>query len=120
MQAIIDLRHYKEQDKLNQKREVYIELVESMSIFINGRVNVENRKEYERRFLKAYDKSWLWASDTVLRVLSEYMQFKLDHVNNNDVNEEKRLFIKCILEMRKDIGFENTDMNFSDYKFINF
>lgn len=116
--AIIDLEKYKEQDKLNQKRDVYVELIHSMAVFINGRVPADLESKYKQEYLNAYDKAWLWASDSVLEVLSEYMQFKLDKIN--DQQKEKTLFAKCVLEMRKDLGFSSSKITIDNYKFINF
>ncbi|EST12196.1 hypothetical protein [Sporolactobacillus laevolacticus] len=129
--ALADFKKYKNQDKLVQKRDVYIELVNSMRIFIkDDGFNAHESRDNQRKFLKAYDQSWLWSSDRVQHSLSEYMQFKItyneqieklsDEEKNQKKLEEQKLFAKCVLEMRKDIGFQDTDLTVEDYKFIKF
>ncbi|PEV47419.1 MULTISPECIES: hypothetical protein [Bacillus cereus group] len=117
-----------EQEKLNKKREVYINLIDSMAVFIGNRIPTEQEAAYKQKFLQAYDTSWLWASDEVLKALSMYMKFKAETDNRassavelQQLNEqEKELFAKCILAIRKDIGFSETTVELEDYRFIYF
>lgn len=105
------------QEILNKKRTVYIELVESMSIFIGNRIPDQEQEIYKKRFLNAYDTSWLWASDTVLKALSNYMALK--H-NPSTEEEEKLAFANLVMEMRKDLNFTSSAISVEDYKFISF
>ncbi|MED0824162.1 hypothetical protein [Bacillus pacificus] len=122
------LHHSVEQEKLNKKREVYINLIDSMAVFIGERIPAEQEAEYKQKFLQAYDTSWLWASDEVLTALSIYMKFKaetdnraLSTVELQQLNErEKELFARCIIAIRKDIGFSETTVKVEDYGFIYF
>jgi malate synthase len=115
------------EEALNKKREVYVNLIDSMTVFIGKRVHKDDETEYKRRFLKSYDIAWLWASDEVMLALSTYMQFKIDHgrgivpVDGAHPGErEKELFAACVLAMRRDIGFSDTTITKENYKFINF
>ncbi|WP_193062947.1 hypothetical protein [Oceanobacillus oncorhynchi] len=114
-----------------QKRIVYTNLIASMSIFIGGRVHRQNYETYVQNFYTNYDTAWLWASDEVLKTLSNYMQFKIDvefekksPMSADRIEElhqqEKDLFLKIIFEMRKDSGFTDTSIKKDDYKFITF
>ncbi|WP_336046760.1 hypothetical protein [Solibacillus ferritrahens] len=123
----LELEFSNELERLTQKRNAYIDLINTMAVFIGKRVDENERVEYQKKFLKAYDASWLWASDEVLLALSNYMQFKIN--TNNLLNEltqqeiqslEKELFSECILKMRKDIGFTESSLTNEHYKFINF
>jgi len=117
LKSDLQLKLNTEQEKVNKKREVYINLVDSMSIFIGNRVPVQQKPEYQTKFLKAYDTAWLWASDEVLTELSKYMELKIQDISGE---QEKEAFAKCILAMRKDIGFLNSHITPDDYKFITF
>ncbi|MEB2493831.1 hypothetical protein SOP93_22120 [Peribacillus frigoritolerans] len=127
----LQLEFSKEQERLNQKRNVYINLINTMAVFIGKRVPENERVDYQKNFLKAYDVSWLWASDDVLLALSRYMQFKIENNHlfgqNLPVEEARRLqllekeyFSDCVLVIRKDIGFTESILTKEDYKFINF
>ncbi|WP_338749830.1 hypothetical protein [Bacillus sp. FJAT-52991] len=105
------------EELLIKKRNVYNDLVDSMSIFIGQRVPKEKQEEYQEKFLKAYDTAWLWASDDVLEELSNYMQLKIEGKTGED---EQQAFAKCVLAMRKDIGFVETKVSIDNYKFIIF
>jgi len=106
-----------EQEKLNKKREIYVNLVDSMAIFIGFRVEESERIEYQKKFLKAYDTVWLWGSDEVLKALSNYMELKTNNVSGD---LEKEAFAQCIIAMRKDIGFSETTITETNYKFVIF
>lgn len=131
LKSDLQLEFSHEQERLNQKRNVYINLINSMAIFIGKRVPENAQIEYQNNFLKAYDASWLWASDEVLLALSRYMQYKVE--NNHLVGQsisteeltrlqsiENELFSECVLALRKDIGFTDTAITKEHYKFINF
>lgn len=119
-----------------QKRIVYTNLVTSMSVFIGGRVSHELYPQYTQNFYNNYDAAWLWASDEVMKAMSRYMQFKIEHSTiqqealepNSKVPkgkqqelmlQEKELFLECIFKMRKDV-FSDTTLSKEDYKFIKF
>jgi hypothetical protein len=127
----LQLEFTNEQERLNQKRTVYINLIESMTVFIGERVPQNERVNYQKNFLNAYDVAWLWASDDVLQAISRYMQYKVEnnhfYFQNINIEEAKRLqllekehFSECVLAMRKDIGFEDSILTKEHYKFIIF
>lgn len=126
----LQLKFTNEQERINQKRMVYINLINTMAIFIGSRVSQEEQPQYKTNFLKAYDIAWLWASDEVLKSLSIYLQFNMEkdkrvEQSSDDEKieiqrEEKELFVNCILSMRKDIGFLDSSLDVGLYKFVNF
>ncbi|KZE66172.1 hypothetical protein AWM68_07300 [Fictibacillus phosphorivorans] len=131
LKNVLQLELSNEQEKLNQKRNVYINLINTMAVFIGMRIPENKRIEYQENFLKAYDVAWLWASDDVLQALSRYLQYKIE-INHlvgqklpiEEVNRvyslEKEYFSECVLAIRKDIGFKDTILNKDHYKFIIF
>lgn len=102
------------QEKLNQKRAVYINLIDSMTVFIGGRVEDEKRSEYIKKFLKDLDIVWLWGSDDVIKALSIFLKINQGLMPGN-LHEA---FANVVIEMRKDIGFETTTVNSTDYVYI--
>ena len=122
MKTDLQIHFTTEQERLNQKRNVYATLISSMAIFLNNRVDQNSEAQYKQTFLHAYDAAWLWANDEVLTALSAFLQYNMNKNLGNEwnVDIEKELFAKCILEMRKDIGFKKTKLKSGEYKFINF
>ena len=131
LKNVLQLELSNEQERLDQKRNVYINLINTMAVFIGKRIIENERVEYQKNFLKAYDVAWMWASDEVLLALSNYMQFKIE--NSHFVGQslpleeknrlqllEKEHFSDCVLAIRKDLGFTDTILNKEHYKFINF
>lgn len=116
----LQLQFTTEQERLNQKRNVYINLINYMAIFIGNRIPPELQPQYKLNFLQAYDMAWLWASDDVMTALSDFLQHNIDKTSNPNWNEEKEkeLFKNCILAMRKDIGFSSTQLTLDNYKFV--
>ncbi|WP_034757873.1 hypothetical protein [Rossellomorea vietnamensis] len=113
----LQLKFVSDQEKLNQKRVVYINLVDSMSVFLDNRVNHEKRTEYEESFLKSYDTVWLWGSDEVIKAFSSFLSA---YRCQAPMDEIKMKFSKCVLEMRKDLGYTSEGLDESFYEFISF
>ncbi|AVK95625.1 hypothetical protein FCT18_21240 [Lysinibacillus sphaericus] len=118
----LQLKFTTEQERLNQKRNVYINLIDSMAIFIGNRIPPNLQDQYKFNFLQAYDIAWLWASDEVMKAMSEFLEHNMKKTTGQDWShdKEKELFAKCILEMRKDIGFKDSKLDKIHYKFVNF
>ncbi|UPW82706.1 hypothetical protein [Lysinibacillus sp. Ag94] len=119
----LQLEFSHEQEKLNQKRNVYKELINAMIVFSKARVSEDERIMYQNNFLKAYDNSWLWASEEVLLAVTNFIDFKISVYGDfsaSDEAREKELISECIFVIRKDIGFEDTILTKDHYRFINF
>lgn len=124
LKSSLQLEFSHEQEKLNQKRNVYIELLNTMVIFRDKQFSEEERLMYQNNFLKAYDNSWLWASEDVLLALSQFLDYKISDYDNpataTSEAQEKELISNCIFAIRKDIGFSDTTLTRDHYKFISF
>lgn len=130
LKSNLQLKFSNEQERLNQKRAVYTNLINTMAVFIGKRVPENERVEFQKNFLKAYDVAWLWASDDVLLALSRYMHFKVqnDRLSGQMLPEEairsqsleKEHFSECVLAIRRDIGFTDSTLTNEHYQFINF
>ena len=103
---------------LEKRREVYEDIVESLRLFISGHSANDKQKNH---FYSAYSKAWLWAPDAVLNALNHFLDAQVSIANNFgsiDQTTAKALYEKVIIEMRKDVGFENTTEN--KYRFVAF
>ncbi|MCO4209671.1 hypothetical protein [Aeromonas hydrophila] len=107
------------EDKLLEKRkDVYEEIVESLGLFIAGN---DNKPIHQNRFQSAYSKAWLWAPDSVLGALNNFLDAQIMIASNPDHIEQatvKNLYENIVIEMRKDVGFSNTEQN--GFRFFTF
>lgn len=110
----LHLSSMREQDKIEQKREVYISLIDTMSIFIKDRVEADKQDQYIRKFLKDYDTVWLWGNDDVIKAISYFLKIN----NKKDTGDIHQAYANVIVEMRKDLGFKNTNVKPIDYEFV--
>ena len=116
----LDYRQSKRLEELSKKRKVYEDAVETLGIFISNRTVL---KEQQDKFMDAYSKVWLWAPDDVVRAFSDFLQIQIALATpNNKVsqNSAKMKYTKCVIEMRKDLGFPKTSLTSQDYKFVSF
>lgn len=112
---------YSKKDVLTRKREVYKKMAVGMRIFIEG--NSSSSEEDKNNFLNTYDLCYLWGGDEVLNIIGEFLELNIDQNKNPSVDnqeEMKNLYSKCLIEMRKDSGHNNTELTFDSYKFIKF
>jgi ABC-type bacteriocin/lantibiotic exporter with double-glycine peptidase domain len=73
--------------------------------------------------LEAYSIAWLWANDAVLKKLNTHIKLQVEKSQNpRSINqaELKKSYTECILEMRKDSGYKDTNQEESDFQFISF
>ena len=107
------------QDKmLEKRRDIYENIVESLRIFIAGH---ESDPEVKKKFYKTYSSAWLWAPDHVLSALNEFLDVQVKMANfpgTVNQNDAKKLYENVVVEMRKDVGFQKTEI--SNYRFFNF
>lgn len=110
----------KEEKILEKRRLIYEQIVSSLRIFISGHGISNEQKE---KFYEAYAATWLWAPDEVLSSLNIFIEKQIQ--NNGTygaVSQEmlKILYANVILEMRKDVGFIDTNIKPENYVFATF
>jgi hypothetical protein len=107
------------EDKLLEKRrEVYEEIVSSLKIFISGHATTEELKE---DFHAACSKAWLWAPDSVLQALNEFLDAQVllaKRTGEIDQVMVKDLYGNVVVAMRKDVGFSTTTEE--KFRFVTF
>mgnify|MGYP005985056201 FL=1 len=107
------------QDKMLEKRKnIYENIVDSLRIFISGH---ESDADIKKKFYKTYSSAWLWAPDHVLLSLNDFLDMQVKLVKFPDTvtqEDAKVLYENVVIEMRKDVGFQETEI--SNYRFFNF
>ncbi len=105
---------------IERRRRVYEDVCASLRIFISGHDNSQTAKD---AFHSAYAAAWLWASDSVLTPLNQFVGFQVQIANAPGSIEQvvlKSAYADVILAMREDVGFPSTGAAGSDYQFVQF
>jgi hypothetical protein len=103
---------------LDKKREVYEEIVASLRIFISGHNSTE---KLNNDFHSACSKAWLWAPDSVLGSLNTFLDAKIllaQKTGAIDESQVRELYENIIIQMRKDVGFLETNQD--KFRFVTF
>jgi len=115
----------------DEKRKVYKQISDTMLIFIQGG---NSSTESIEKFHSNYQHIWLWAPDEVVKSLSNFLKLlvrnsstqknqsqksvKQAYVNQSQ-KSVKQAYVNCLIAMRKDMGWDETQLDFSDYEFVN-
>lgn len=105
---------------LTKRRETYEKICKGMQVFIQGHQQNEGKKS---EMLEAYSIAWLWANDSVLEKLNNHIELQVkrsDKPGSIDGAELKKSYTECILEMRKDSGYQDTNLKGEDFHFVHF
>ena len=108
-----------ESQVLGRRRDVYDNIAKSLSVFISGRADTEEQK---KKFLEAYASTWLWAPDPVIKSLNTFIDLVTTSSSPKtpEQNSRKAAYATCLLEMRKDVGFPETELNHDAHRFVSF
>lgn len=107
------------QENINKRREVYWEVIKYYRAFFEDN-NVDNKAGVDK-FVQAYDLSLLWGSDEVVKKLTRFQIAFRDRDTFSTENRDnilKLLLTEVIIEMRKDLDIEDTNLNPEDIVFI--
>lgn len=105
---------------LQKRRRVYEDIASALRVFISGHQQDQTAKD---KFLQAYATAWLWAPDAVLSLLNEFLKKQILYTQQPGSVPQadlKALYASCILEMRKDAGFPQTQVPHSEFQFVSF
>ena len=105
---------------LEKRRVIYSKIACSMGIFLADRKTCHKDRQ---QFLDTYAEAWLWANDAVLKALNQFLDANIASVNDpapHVQNAMQHAYAQCMLEMRKDCGFSETDLHSNHYKFVSF
>ena len=128
------------EDALNRKRDVYTELATKMRILLRANIKPEQLEKEKWAFLAAYDKGYIWASEAVIEAIGDLFEtLKSKSVVDTQLRtpvtttsnavkgaaavsktldaKGRKLYQHCMLEMRRDSGFESST---SEYHVISF
>lgn len=105
---------------LEKRRAVYENIANSMRVFIAGHSAGDAKKD---SFLSAYASAWLWAPDQLLTALNAFLELQQaieDKTTPEAQRQLKGAFGQIILEMRKDVVSQQTDLRQENYTFVQF
>ncbi len=74
----------------------------------------------KQEFLVAYDQSCVWASEAVIQKIGAFLDVMArwgKDRSDEAMREKKSAYADCILEMRRDVGFPESDFKF---RFVTF
>ena len=103
----------------DEKRKVYKQISDTMLIFIQGG---NSSTESIEKFHSNYQHIWLWAPDEVVKSLSNFLKLLVRNSStqkNQSQKSVKQAYVNCLIAMRKDMGWDETQLDFSDYEFVN-
>lgn len=103
-----------------RRRRVYEEMCGALRIFVEGHVKSDDAKN---GFHSAYATAWLWASDEVLAELNRFIALQQQHAANPECIPQQQLkasYTEAVLAMRRDVGFQNTEIQGAGYQFVQF
>lgn len=108
-----------ESHMLVKKRETYEKIAQNLQVFIIGREGYEKRKN---EMTDSYSIAWLWAGDDLIRALNEHIELQENLAIGKSISQEKlkESFANCMLLMRKETGYKDTNLEENDFKFFKF
>lgn len=94
-----------------QRREIYQQFVNLIiDLFANTKLNKPNNNSLKNLF-EFYKKYILFASPNVIKAFSDYFQSVYNpQEGDNESKKSLELITKIMLEMRKDLGLDNTGL----------
>lgn len=101
------------EDALIRRRDVYSRLATGMRVF--GETSTLPTVADKQEFMKAYDQSCVWASETVVEKVGVFLDVMIQPGVTMD--EKKAAYRECILQMRRDAGFPDSSFQFRFVKF---
>lgn len=113
--ARIEKEAREHQDAIVRRRDLYSRLATGLRVF-----STKATEEAKQEFLTAYDQSCVWASEPVIQKLGELLDVMIcTHGDKCPEAEKQRkeIYTACILEMRRDAGFRESNFRF---RFVNF
>jgi hypothetical protein len=105
---------------LTKKREAYEKIIYGMRVFIEGTPATEQE---QTRMLAAYSLAWLWATDEVIKKINLHLNLQIKMATapmSVTMEELKKSYTECILEMREDSGYPETSLAWQNFLFVNF
>jgi hypothetical protein len=104
-----------------RRRDVYTKLILGLRVFIDEDAGDEDTRRVKwRQFFAAYDEASVWAPDSVLLPVNQFLKRKRE--SDKDVlpatrDELRKDFAAIVAAMRRDIGFASTEF---EYRFLTF
>lgn len=103
----------REHELLVRRRNVYAKLTIALRVFL--RTHERQPQDNRERFLEAYDEAALWAPDEVMNVIGNFLDLNSQNTAAPGSVGQPLLqdaYERCIVAMRKDCGFPNTELKY--------
>lgn len=112
-------REQREAELLAQQRAAYQQLTSALRVFVGS---TPKSAEQEAAFLTAYDTLWLWGGDDLLETLNRFVQLNEDITAGRQVEQAtlRTAYAECVIMMRRELGFPDTKVTSSNYRFVDF
>ena len=115
----VKIKYVSESHMLIKKRETYEKIARDLQVFIIGRESYDERKN---EMLESYSIAWLWAGDYLIRALNKHIELQEKVAVGEPVSQKdlKESFANCMLLMRKETGYKETELKDNNFKFFKF
>lgn len=113
--ARIEKESREHQDAIVRRRDLYSRLATGLRVFSS-----KATEEAKQDFLTAYDQSCVWASESVIQKIGELLDVLARTNGDKSAEAEKQRkdsYMACIIAMRRDAGFPESDFRF---RFVSF
>jgi hypothetical protein len=103
----------REHELLIRRRNVYAKLAISLRVFL--RPHEHNPQDNREKFLEAYDEAALWAPDEIMNAIGIFLDMNRQNTATpGSVKMEglQAAYADCIVAMRKDCGFPQTEFKY--------
>lgn len=104
------------------KEEKYTKLLTLLQGFLisdyDSQTPSEVKDDMKREFLNEYYKSWLYASDDVIKTIKELLdRVKIENVQKEDSQKDKEILGKIILAVRSDLKVK-TKLGYQHFEYV--
>lgn len=99
-----------------EKRKNYEKLLEAVRGFVRG------EPDEKQQFIDEMNRSWLYASDEVVRETRRFLDLYVDHAKHGSrhvpAKEVDPVMGATLLAMRKDLGFKKTALSSQEFHIV--
>lgn len=97
------------------KEERYMNLLSLLQGFVGNTVSAEAK----RKFFDEYYRSWVYASDDVIKSIEKMLHAVIVDKGNNRISSEqgKKLVGEIVISMRKDLGIKS-NLDYTHFQYI--
>jgi hypothetical protein len=97
------------------KEERYMNLLSLLQGFVGNTTSVETK----RKFFDEYYRSWVYASDNVIKAIEKMLYRVIEDDGNNNIppGQGRKLIGEIVVSMREDLAIKS-DLDYSHFQYI--